>query len=784
MLKTVKKIQKQQAESFSFPRSVQDIIPIKRIWEDGIFLLGNGFNKCYSRSWSFSDINYSVAGEKDQKRMSTFYGSFLNSLDSNSIAKITINKHRLSKADFDESVLIAMKNDGLDIYRKEYNEMILSKSRNASGDIQDRYLTVTSRLRDIEDARTYFSKSESLFKTRFNDLNSRLHPMDAAARMKTLYSFFNPSNPDPYPFDIHTASELGASFKDYICPDGAEFKDDYIKLGGRFARILFFKDLANHIDDTIISDLLSICKTAMVSIDIIAIPTDEAIQDAETRLLGINTNITNWQARQNRNNNFSAIVPYDMELQRAETIEFLDKLTRDDQRMMQALITMIITSDSLEQLDQETKSVISKANGVLCQIAVLRYQQYDGLITALPIGPERIHTMRTFTTDALTAFMPFNVQEIMDKNGVYFGENSISHNLIMLNKENLSNQSAFYLGVPGSGKSLGAKQYLEWIVMSTDTDEVIVFDPEGEYVPLARSFGNIASVVNLAAGGNDHINAMSMVDGYGEKDPLVAKSEFILSLIEQIDKNGVGPKQKSIIDRCIKNVYRKSYERDAAPTLCVLREELLRQPEPEAKDLALSLELYTTGSLDIFGHETNVDLNRRVTVFDAHGLSSQLKPTALLVVTDAMLNKVNSNWKRGIRTHICIDEVHIVFESPYSAHFFASAWRQFRKRNAYPTAITQNVEYLLSSVEGRSMLSNSELIVMFNQAASDREELARLLNISKEQLSYITNAEPGCGLIRYGGSLVPFENRLPKDTKLYQLMTTRPGEGEFSGNTA
>ena len=263
----------------------------------------------------------------------------------------------------------------------------------------------------------------------------------------------------------------------------------------------------------------------------------------------------------------------------------------------------------------------------------------------------------------------------------------------------------------------------------------------------------------------------------------MVKSEFILSLIEQIDKSGVGPAQKSILDRCIKAVYKNCYEQNTVATLCHLREELLKQPEPEARNLALSLELYTTGSLDIFGHETNVDLSKRVTVFDAHGLSAQLKPTALLVITDLMFNRVTTNWKRGIKTHMIIDEVHVVFENPYSAQFFAAVWRQLRKRNACPMAITQNVEYLLSSVEGRTMLSNSELIVIFNQAASDREELARLLNISNTQMSYITNAEPGCGLIRYGGALVPFENRLPKDTKLYQLLTTRPGEGQFAGST-
>lgn len=276
------------------------------------------------------------------------------------------------------------------------------------------------------------------------------------------------------------------------------------------------------------------------------------------------------------------------------------------------------------------------------------------------------------------------------------------------------------------------------------------------------------------------MNAMYMVDGYDENNPIVVKSQFIMSLIEQIDNYGVGPQQKSIIDRCTAAVYQEASETGIVPTLSTLREKLLDQQEPEAKQIALSLELYTTGSLDIFGHKSTVNLDKRIVVFDIHGLGAQLKPAGLLVITDTMLNRVTLNWKKGKRTHVFIDEFHVVFENEFSAAFFNSAWRQFRKRNASPTAITQNVEYLLDSVQASTMLSNSEFIVMLNQAASDREKLARLLNISNEQMSYVTNADAGCGLIKYGSALVPFVNRFPKDTKLYQLMTTKPGEGSFA----
>ena len=420
----------------------------------------------------------------------------------------------------------------------------------------------------------------------------------------------------------------------------------------------------------------------------------------------------------------------------------------------------------------------------MCQMAKLKYQQLDGLNTVLPIGVRKINTFRTLTTESLAVFMPFKVQEIRDKGGIYFGENAISHNLIICNKENLLNQSAFLLGVPGSGKSFAAKEQIAFLMLNTD-DDILISDPEGEYAPLVEAMGDIGTVIHVSAGGKDRLNAMYMVDGYGEgNNPVVVKSQFIMSLVERIDQKGIGPQQKSIIDRCTAEVYRDTERTGIVPTLSTLRQKLLEQPEEKAKEVALALELFTTGSLDIFGHESTVDMDKRVVAFDIHSLGEQLKPIGHLVITDTMLNRVTLNWQRGKRTHIFIDEFHVMFENEFSAAFFTSAWRQFRKRNAYPTAITQNVEYLLDSVRASTMLSNSEFIVMLNQAASDREKLAKLLNISAEQMSYVTNADAGCGLIKYGSALVPFVNRFPRNTKLYQLMTTRPGEGSFSRGQA
>lgn len=776
MLKSVKTILGQDREHYRIPRRVQDVIPIQCIWPDGIFKAGNKF----SQTFRFTDINYRVASVEDQETMFLTYSALLNSLDSGATTKLTIFNHRLHQGSIAQSVIMPMKGDGLDKYRKEYNGAILSKSTGANGIVQEKYVTVSVFKRDVEEARRYFSRINAELSFRFSALGSKCTPLTATERLHILHDFYRAGEEANFHFDLQDMAQKGHSFRDYICPDSIEQHGDHLKLGDRYCRVLFLKHYANFIKDEMVTELTNLNRSLMLSIDVIPVPTDEAVREVESRLLGVETNITNWQRRQNQNNNFSAVVPYDMELQRKESKEFLDDLTTRDQRMMLAVLTMAITADTKEQLDADTESILSMAGQYMCQMAVLKFQQMDGLNTALPIGVRKIGTFRTLNTESLAAFLPFRVQEIQDQGGIYLGENAISHNLILCNKGNLLNQSAFLLGVPGSGKSFAAKELITFLILNTD-DDILIADPEGEYAPLVEAMGDIGTVIRVAAGGKDRLNSMYMVDGYGENNPIVVKSQFIMSLVERIDEKGVGSQQKSIIDRCVAAVYREAEQSGRIPTLTTLREMLLEQPEPEAKNIALSLELFTTGSLDIFGHRSTVDLDKRVVVFDIHGLGEQLKPLGHLVITDTILNRVTLNWRKGKRTHIFIDEFHVMFENEFSAAFFNSAWRQFRKRNAYPTAITQNVEYLLDSVQASTMLSNSEFVVMLNQAASDREKLARLLNISSEQLSYITNADAGCGLIKYGSAVVPFVNRFPKDTELYKLMSTKPEDGAFFG---
>ena len=775
MIKTLSNLTKQDKEKFKVPKKIQQIIPIDTIYNDGIFQVGK--NK-FSITYKFTEINYAVASREDKEAMFLEYSELLNSFDSGATTKITISLRRLNKENFEKEILLPLMNDELDQYRKEYNQMLLDKAMGTNGMIREMYLTVSIFRKNYEDAKVYFRRVTTDMTAHLARLDSKCKVLNAVERLQILHDFYRTGEEMFFNIDLKQLMKKGHDFKDYICPDSFEFKKDYFTMGTRYGRVLFLKEYASYIKDSMIAELTDMNHNLMMSIDVIPVPTDEAVREVENRLLGVETNITNWQRRQNASNNFSAVIPYDMEQQRKEAKEFLDDLTTRDQRMMFAVLTFVLTADSLEQLEADSETLLTTARKHLCQMAPLNFQQMDGLNTALPIGLRKINALRTLTTESLAVLNPFRVQEIMDKDGIYYGENAISHNLIMVNKENLLNQSAFLLGVPGSGKSFSAKELIVFLALSTN-DDILVCDPENEYSALIKTLGG--EVIHIAAGSDDHINAMDMTQGYGEgKNPVIDKSEFILSLFEQLNKNGLGAKEKSIIDRCVALVYEDYQNGGKLPTLCVLREKLLEQPEKEADNLALEMELFTDGSLNAFAHKTNVDTNNRMIVYDIMDLGKQLKTMGLLVITDAMINRVTDNWKKGIRTHVFIDEFHVVFENEYSASFFNSAWRQFRKRDGYPTGITQNVEYLLASVTASTMLSNSEFIVMLNQASQDRQKLAKLLSISDEQMSYITNADAGCGLIKYGSSLVPFINQFPKDTKLYQLMTTKPTDRQNS----
>lgn len=576
MIKTLQTTLKQDKEQFKVPRSVQDTIPIRRLWPDGVFQFGSK----YSKTLRFSDINYAIASKEDKTAMFLSYSELLNALDTGSTTKITINNKRLNRRNFEQEILIPTRGDFLDGGRAEYNAMLLDKVTDSSNSVvQERYITLSAHKKNIEEARTFFDRTVNDVTSRLNHMDSRCEELDAVERLRILHDFYRVGEETQFQLDLRECMKQGRSFKDAVCPDSMEFKKDHFVMGNKYGRVLFLKEYASYIKDSMINELTSLNRSLMLSIDIIPVPTDEAVREMQNRLLGVETNVTNWQRRQNSNNNFSAVVPYDLEQQRKETREMLDDLTTRDQRMMFAVVTLVHLADSKEELDSDTETLQSIARKHLCQLNTLNWQQADGLVTALPLGLRRIDALRTLTTEALAVLMPFKAQEIWDRGGVYYGQNAISKNLIV----------------------------------------------------------------------------------------------------------------------------------------------------------------------------------------------------GMLVVLDSIFNRIIRN--RGLKrnTWIYIDEIYLLFQHEYSANFLFTLWKRMRKYQACGTGISQNIEDLLQSHTARTMLANSEFLIMLNQAATDREELAHLLNISDNQLSYITNVDSGRGLIKCGSAIVPFVDHFPKN-KLYRLMTTKPSD--------
>lgn len=775
MIKSYTKLLKLNKDKRSVPKSVQDTIPIDTIYEDGIFNCGNKYTKTYR----FSDINFSIASSEDKESMLLKYGDILNSFDSSVMAKITINNRKVDLQHLENEVLFPLKDDYLDAVRKEYNSLVLSKVKEADEIRQDKYITITIFKNNILEARNYFKRITLELSQRFSSLGSKITELNANERLKILHDFYRNGHEDEYAFNLLDETRKGHSFKDKIIPRNISYKNDHFRMDNKYGRVLYLSDFPSYLDSDFVEKLCALNKNLMYSIDIISVPTDEAVKEVENKLLGVTTNITKWQQSQNRNNNWSAIIPHDMELQRQECSEFLDDLISKDQRMKLCTFTLVHLADSKEELDYNTEALKTISREKKCELETLFFssRQLKGITQVLPIGLNHLNIVRTLITESLSAFVPFRAQEILEQNGIWYGQNAITNNPILINRENLQNANTWVLGVPGSGKSFLSKEILEFVIASTN-DDVIIVDPEGEYDIIIKALKG--QIIEIGTSTNDHINAMDMTEGYGESGNAIAdKSQFIMSLFEQLEttrkNSGISALDRSIIDRCVALVYKDADENGYTPTLKNLYRKLLEQPEPEAKTLAIKLELFTNGSLNIFAHETNVDINNRILSFNIFKLGKQLKAMGLLVITDAIINRVNENWKKGKRTHVFIDEVHVVFENEESATFFASAWRQFRKRDAYPTGITQNVKYLLDSQQGTSMLSNSQFIIMLNQSPNDREELGHLLNIPDEQMRFITDVSEGHGLIKYGSAIVPFVNEMPASW-LKDLNSTKPSD--------
>lgn len=788
---------KTKKKKIVIPKTVQQSIPYLYVYpDDGIIETSQGI---FTKSYYLSDINYQIAKQEEQEDMFLKYGELLNSFDSNVKIQICINNKNINQDEFKEETLLSEQGDNLDIYRREYNDMLLKKiSEGKNKTKREKYFTVSVPAKDYESACSIFSKLDGEIESNVKRIgDAEANPLSSEERLEILHDIYNLGHEGDFGsrgsnrghevigFTFENMKKQGITTKDCIAPESMSFRRKDMEIGDKYARALYVKNLPSYLSDNFLAELTANDFNMITSINLENVRQDKALKIIRNQMVNINSNMIDKQKKASRSGYSPDLISPELKKSQDEANELLQDLTSRNQKMFLMTLTCVIFADSLEDLDRYTDLIQTTGRKYLCTMEVLNYQQEAAFNSTLPLANNQLSVKRTLTTESTAIFMPFVSQELMQSQGFYYGLNAVSRNLILFDRTKQKNCNGFILGTPGSGKSFSAKREMLNVLLNTN-DDVIVIDPEREYGPMAKMLGG--SIVRIASGSKYHINPLDMdVDYADEDDPITLKSDFLLSVCEVVlgGRYGLTPTQRSIIDRCCRLVYQeylqsynestRKYDDSKVPTLIDFYNVLNAQQEREAKEIAVSLEMYTTGSLDVFAHHTNVDVDNRFIIYDIKDVGS-LKTMTMLIVLDSIWNRIIQNRKKGKRTWFYIDEIYLLFTNETSASFLKQLYKRARKWNGVPTGITQNVEDLLLSDTARSMLSNCEFIQMLNQAPLDRAELAALLNISPSQLSYITNRNSGEGLLYVGKAIVPFIDRFPKNTNLYKAMTTKPDE--------
>jgi type IV secretory pathway VirB4 component len=752
--------------------TAQDTIGYKRIFEDGIIEIEKGV---YSKSISFTDINYQIAKQCDQETIFKQYSNFLNSFDPSVKLQITINNKNINENTLNEDVLLNYKNDELDEFRKEYNEMLIDKLSEGRNNLaKEKYMTITINANNIHEARTIFSRIINEAVSNLKEIGSNAKVIEAKERLQILSDFLN-TDEERKIENLKKIKKRGLTSKDEIAPTHFYFRKDYFEMGKKFGRALFLKDteLPAHMVDTFISDLTDINNNMLLTINIRSVNQAEALQTVQRQLTGMNSNKIESQRRAIKNGYSPDIIPYELQHSLDDAEKLLNDLRSKNQKMFLVSILITHVANSLNELNETSDLITSIANKHICRFSILNYQQEDGLTSTLPLGNDKLKLERTLTSESTAIFMPFTNQELFSKQGCYYGVNALSKNLLMFDRKTLKNGGSYIVGASGGGKSMLAKKEIINALLRTE-DTVIIIDPEKEYTPLVEEFGG--EVIYISASSTNYINPLDMNKNYGDNiDPIKFKSDFFVSFVENLIGGKVTAGEKSILDRCLRLTYADyDFTKENTPTLKDFMEILKSKDEPEAKKLALELEIYIDGSLNVFANKTNVDLNKRLIVFNTHYLGGQLKTVGMSIVLDFIWNTLTQNKKNNKYTHIYIDEIYLLFNNEHSSMFLEELYKRARKWGGLPTGITQNVEDLLSNPQARKMFGNAECRVLLNLAPNDRKGVAELLNISDSQLSYVTNAKAGSGLLVTEKGIIPFTDDFPKDTKLYDLINTDP----------
>lgn len=766
-----KELKKASEPLYKTPKSIQETIEIMKVAENGIFEVAkNRFSKCYR----FQDINYTTTNEVEQIDIFERYCKFLNSLDVS--FKITINNKNKDMEQVRDYVFLQEKEDGFNGFRKIYNDIMEKKIHEGRQGIeQERYLTITIERKNFEEAKAQFATIEASIHKAFNELGADIVPLSGNERIKVLYDYYHLGDEGSFDFDIREAKKVEADFRNDLCNGMIQFYPDYFKDEKKYCRALFIKKYPSSLSDRFLNEITSLPVHSITSIDVVPIPKDMTTKILQKKYLGIESDIIKQQRVRNKNNDFSSEISYNKRIEKKEIEEIMDDVRENDQCLYYVAVTIILMADSKEELDSMTETVetIGKRNSVTIEEHYLK--QREALNTALPIGVRQVETMRTMLTQSLAVLMPFNVQELNDGSGCYYGINQVSKNINIGNRKKLINGNGFVFGVPGSGKSFFCKMEMGNVFLGTD-DEIIVIDPMNEYFDIAHTYGG--TVVNMSTYTDNYVNPLDMdvwsLDLNDSKGMIREKGEFMLGLCEQCMGESLNSRQKSIIDRCVRKLYidiarsREKY----VPVMSDFYEILMNQPEEEAKDIALSLELFVNGSLNIFNHQTNVDVDNRFTVYGIRDLGTELSPITMLVMMESIQNRIIANGKRGVATWLYIDEFHVLLNSEYSAKYLQQLWKKVRKQGGLCTGITQNVVDLLQNYTATTMLANSEFVALLKQANTDSSKMAEVIGVSEAQLRFVTNTQSGMGLMKCGNVVIPFDNQIEKGTDLYNLYNT------------
>lgn len=776
----VREIVRNARKNDGVPQTAQQSIPFDRMFPDGICRVGLDY---YTKTVQFQDINYQLAQQEDKTEIFEEWCAFLNFFDSSVKFQLSFENMATDVSDFEKSIKISHKNDGFDDVRDEYSEVLLHQMEAGNNGLtKTKYLTFGINAESMKTAKPRLIHIETYILNNFKRLGVQAKSLNGSERLELMHRQFHIGDDAKFHFDWKYLTGSGLSVKDFIAPSSFAFPTGrYFQIGDMYGCMSFLSIDASDISDRLLADFLSMESSQIVTMHIQSVDQNEAIKTIKHTITELDRSKIEEQKKAVRAGYDMDIIPSDLATYGKDAKALLKELQSQNERMFLLTFLVMNTGKTKQELENNVFQATSIAQKHNCNLVRLDYQQEQGLMSTLPLANNLIEIQRGMTTSSTAIFVPFTTQELFQSGdeALYYGLNALSNNMIMVDRKKLKNPNALILGTPGSGKSFSAKREIANSFLVTD-DDIIISDPESEYSPLVARFGG--QVIKISPTSDQFINSMDINMNYSDDDnPIALKADFILSLCELIvgNKDGLRPVEKTVIDRCIRQIYQKYFENpgpENMPILGDLYQALLAQEEPEAKHVATALEIYVSGSLNVFNHRTNVELTNRLVCYDIKNLGKQLKKIGMLVVQDQVWGRVTENRSQGRSTRYYMDEMHLLLREDQTAAYTVEIWKRFRKWGGIPTGITQNVKDLLASKEVENIFENSDFIYMLNQAVGDRQILAKQLNISPHQLSYVTHSGEGEGLLFYGNVILPFVDRFPTNTELYRIMTTRLSE--------